>query len=206
MRWPGGVSGGRRADTSGPVRGAAAGPYAGSDGTRGRSVSGYYDDYRRSMKAWDYSAETLRHHLVSRNWMVGVEAWSGAVLNPVTYNLEQHDRLLMYLREERKLAPNTVCTAIKGLKSFLCWLRDGRGVLVALELRKLVTKPFDAPKLYLSAGDLEQLVAVLLPANLVATRDMFLFCCYTGLRYSDVVALHAGNLHVWDEGRLLRLI
>ena len=170
------------------------------------SVGGHYDDYRRSMKARDYSTETLRHYFVSRNWMVGFEEWSGAVLDPVTYNLEQHDRLLIYLREERKLAPSTVYTAIKDLKSFLRWLRDERGVPVALELCKLVTKPFDAPKLYLSAGDLEQLAAALLPANLVAMRDVFLFCCYTGLRYSGVVALHAGNLHAWDGGRLLRLI
>ena len=94
------------------------------------SVGGHYDDYRRSMKARDYSTETLRHHLVSRNWMVGFEEWSGAVRDPVTYNLEQHDRLLIYLREERKLAPNTVYTAIKDLKSFLRWLRDDRGVPV----------------------------------------------------------------------------
>ena len=170
------------------------------------SVRRPYDDYRRPMKARDYSAETLRHHLVSRNWMVGFEAWSGAVPDPATYDLEQHDRLLVYLREVRKLAPNTVYTAIKDLKSFLRWLRDERGVPIALELRKLVTKPFDAPKLYLSAGDLEQLAAAPLPANLVATRDVFLFCCYTGLRYSDVVALHAGNLHAWDGGRRLPLI
>ena len=69
-----------------------------------------------------------------------------------------------------------------------------------------MTKPFDAPKLYLSAGDLEQLAAALLPANLVATRDVFWFCCCTGLRYSDVVALHACNLHAWDGGRRLPLI
>ena len=169
------------------------------------SVSVHYDDYRWSMKARGYSAETLRHHLVSRDWMVGFEAWSCAVLDPVMYNLEQHDRLLVYLREERKLAPNTVYTAIRDLKSFLRWLRE-RGVPVGLELRKLVTKPFDAPKVYLSAGDLEQLAAAMLPANLAATRDVFLFCCYTGLRYSEVVALHAGNLHAWDGGRLLRLI
>ena len=53
------------------------------------------------------------------------------MLDPTTYDLEQHDRLLVYLWEVRKLAPNTVYTAIKDLKSFLRWLRDERGVLVA---------------------------------------------------------------------------
>lgn len=77
---------------------------------------------------------------------------------------------------------------------------------MAVELRKLVAKPSDSPKLYLSAADLAALAGALLPATLVPARDVFLFCCYTGLRYSDVVALHAGNLHAWDGGRRLPLI
>ena len=170
------------------------------------SVTVWYDDYRKSMLARGYAKETLRHHLVTRNWMVGFEKWAGVLLDPTTYNLELHDRLMVYLREERKLGPNSVATALKDLKAFLRWLRDEREVTLGLEIRKITIKGFDVPKLYLSAGDLEQLAAALLPANLVATRDAFLFCCYTGLRYSDVVALHAGNLHAWDGGRLLRLI
>ena len=37
------------------------------------SVSVWYDAYRRSMKTRGYAFETLRHHLVTRNWMVGFE-------------------------------------------------------------------------------------------------------------------------------------
>lgn len=166
------------------------------------SVSVWYDEYRLSMKARGYALETLRHNLVTRNWMVGFEQWSGQLLDPITYNLELHDRLLVYLRDTRKLAPNSVATAIKDLKTFLRWLRDERGVSVGLDIKKLVIKSFDAPKLYLSADDLNTLAAAMLPANLVPTRDIFLFCCYTGLRYSDVSGLHRGNLHAWDGGRL----
>ena len=117
-----------------------------------------------------------------------------------------HDKLLRYLRVTRKLAPNTVYTAIKDLKSFLRFLRDERGVPVSIELRKLVAKPVDSPKLYLSAVDMEKMATVMLPASLTPVRDVFLFCCYTGLRYSDVAALHLGNLHHWNGGRLLRLV
>ena len=48
------------------------------------SVSVWYDDYRLSMKARGYAFETLRHNLVTRNWMVGFEQWSGLLLDPVT--------------------------------------------------------------------------------------------------------------------------
>ena len=173
---------------------------------RQESVTVWYDEYRRSMLARGYARETLRHHLVTRNWMVGYEKWSGQLLDPTTYSLELHDGLMVYLRQERKLAPNSVATAVKDLKSFLRWLRDERAVTLGLDVRKLVTKSFDAPKLYLSAADMDALASAMLPANLVPTRDIFLFCCYTGLRYSDVSGLHAGNLSEWQGGRLLRLM
>jgi len=171
-----------------------------------QSVSVWYDEYRHSMKARGYAFETLRHHLVTRNWMLGFEKWAGVLLDPTTYTLELHDRLMVYLREQRRLAPNSVATAVKDLKSFLRWLRDERNVTLGLDVRKLVTKAFDAPKLYLSASDMEKLATTMLPSNLVPTRDIFLFCSYTGLRYSDVSGLHRGNLHEWDGGRLLRLM
>lgn len=170
------------------------------------SVTVWYDEYRRSMLARGYARETLRHHLVTRNWMVGYENWSKQLLDPTTYSLELHDGLMVYLREERKLAPNSVATAVKDLKSFLRWLRDERAVVLVLDVRKLVTKSFDAPKLYLSSADMDALAAAMLPASLVPTRDVFLFCCYTGLRYSDVSGLHPGHLHEWQGGRVLRLM
>ncbi|WP_216688825.1 hypothetical protein [Hymenobacter siberiensis] len=170
------------------------------------SVTVWYDDYRKSMLARGYAKETLRHHLVTRNWMVGFEKWAGVLLDPTTYSLELHDRLMVYLREERKLGPNSVATALKDLKAFLRWLRDERGVTLGLEIRKITIKGFDVPKLYLSAEDLGRMETAMLPANLVPTRDIFLFYCYTGLRYSDVSGLHRGNLHEWNGGRVLRLM
>ena len=63
-------------------------------------------------------------------------------------------------------------------------------------------------KVYLSAGDLDLLATALLPDWMMSVRDVFLFCCYTGLRYSDVAALHGGNLHQLgadsSSGRVLR--
>ena len=86
------------------------------------SVAVPYEQYREAMRARGYARETLRQHVVARNLLTGFEAHSGAVLDPVTYTLETHDRLLLYLRTVRKLAPNTVYTAVKDLKSFLRFL------------------------------------------------------------------------------------
>ncbi|TDN39259.1 hypothetical protein E4631_15695 [Hymenobacter sp. UV11] len=171
-----------------------------------QSVGVWYEQYRTALRARGYAKETLRQHVVARNWLVGFEQHSGAVLDPTTYDLARHDELLGYLREVRGLAPNTMYTAVKDLKSFLRFLRDERGVAVSVELCKLVAKPADSPKLYLSAADLELVATAMLPANLVPVRDVFLFCCYTGLRYSDVSALHPGNVREWQGGKVLQLV
>ncbi|WBO84502.1 site-specific integrase [Hymenobacter yonginensis] len=206
LKWWRGVRAAGQAPTVAGLKAALRPEREPANEARTRPVAVWYEEYRQSMRARGYSGETLRQHVVARNWFTGYEQWSGQLLDPASYNLAQHDALLGYLREVRKLAPNTLYTAVKDLKSFLRFLRDERGVAVGIELRKLVAKPADSPKLYLSAADLQALGAAMLPANLVATRDVFLFCCYTGLRYSDVVALHAGNVQEWSGGRVLRLV
>ena len=59
---------------------------------------------------------------------------------------------------------------------------------------KLKVEWEDIEKVWLTAAELTSLEKALLPANLVQVRDAFLFCCYTGLRYSDLAALHEGNV------------
>ena len=81
------------------------------------SVRVRYEEYMSAMRARGYAWETLRQHVVARSWFTGFEAYSGAVLDPVTYDRAPGE-LLSYLRTVRKLTPNTMYTAIKDLKSF----------------------------------------------------------------------------------------
>jgi len=68
---------------------------------------------------------------------------------------------------------------------------------------KLKVEWEDSEKVWLTAAELTRLETARLPANLEAVRDAFLFCCYTGLRYPDLAALHAGNVKEWDGGRIV---
>ena len=53
---------------------------------------------------------------------------------------------------------------------------------------------FDEP-LYLRPDELSRLESCYLPKHLVATRDVFIFCCFSGLRYSDVSQLRKAQVH-----------
>jgi hypothetical protein len=81
------------------------------------SVALRYEEYRGALRAWGYAKESLRQHIITRNWFAGFERYGRMVPDPVTYDLEMHDRLLIYLRVVRKLAPNSLYTAIKKLKA-----------------------------------------------------------------------------------------
>lgn len=80
------------------------------------------------------------------------------------------------------------------MKPFLGWARDERSQVLRIDSSKLAVEWEDVEKCWLTAAELASLEKALLPANLVQVRDAFLFCCYTGLRYSDLAALHEGNV------------
>ena len=80
---------------------------------------------------------------------------------------------------------------------------------MAVDPARIGVRAEETNVLYLAADELGTLASALLPATLAPVRDVFLFCCYTGLRYSDVQQLHGGNLADLPAsaggGRVLRL-
>ncbi|UOQ51760.1 site-specific integrase [Hymenobacter cellulosivorans] len=162
------------------------------------------NEFRAVLRGRGYMRETLRHYLVSNNWLRDFAEHRGRKLQAEAYTLQDHDALLHYLTLTRKLAPNSVYTLVKNLKALLKDLRDERGYKLSVDVRQIKATYAEVDKVYLTAAELTQLQTAVLPANLVPVRDVFLFC-YTGLRYSDVYDLHGGNVSGWDGGHVLRL-
>lgn len=171
-----------------------------------RSITVLNDEHREALRARGYADHTLRQRKMLGSWLAAFEQERGELLDPTTYDLATHDRVLHFLRFDRNLAQNTIASVVRGLKVLLRWCREERGMTVPVELRKLQGKHADVLKMWLTADDLAALASAVLPAHLVRVRDVLLFCCYTGLRYSDVWALQPGNLHEWNGGRVLRLV
>ncbi|WP_310398116.1 site-specific integrase [Hymenobacter sp.] len=171
-----------------------------------QSITVLNTEHREALRARGYANHTLRQRKMLCSWLSNYERDRGELLDPTTYDLATHDRVLHYLRFDRNLAQNTIASFVRGLKVFLRWCREERGMSVPVELRKLQGKHADVLKMWLSAEDLAALTTAMLPTHLTRVRDVLLFCCYTGLRYSDVWALQPGNLHEWDGARVLRLV
>ena len=110
------------------------------------------------------------------------------------------DKFDLYLRTERKLAPNTIVLYMSRLhtvinKAIAAGLITAdpfagyepprpeckRRYLTREELQRLMTTPLSVPRLYL-------------------VRDLFLFSCYTGISYGDMCRLTAAHLETAEDG------
>ncbi|MDE7451167.1 MAG: site-specific integrase [Alistipes sp.] len=110
------------------------------------------------------------------------------------------DKFDLYLRTERRLAPNTIVLYMSRLhtvinKAIAAGIITAdpfagyepprpeykRRYLTGEELQRLMTTPLHSPRLYL-------------------VRDLFLFSCYTGISYGDMCRLTAANLETAEDG------
>ena len=164
-----------------------------------------FDEYRTAQAARGMRFNTLKTLNTSRNLVAEFAAKLPKGLTLAAYDMAMHDRLLGFLRHDKKLAQNSIWKVVKHIKAMLAYLGKDRGLALAVEPKQLKAEWVDVEKVYLRVAELTALETAKLPAGLVRTRDAFLFCCYTGLRYSDLAELRAGNLHEWSGAQVLRL-
>lgn len=105
---------------------------------------------------------------------------------------------IIFLRDEKSMRNSTIEKQLGFLKWFLRWAdKKGYNKNKAYEFFK--TKLKGAPKtvIFLTKEELTKLTNYKIPDKkqyLERVRDVFLFSCYTGLRYSDVYNLRKNNV------------
>ena len=110
------------------------------------------------------------------------------------------DKFDLYLRTERRLAPNTIVLYMSRLHTV---------VNKAIAAGIITTDPFagyepprpEYKRRYLTGEELQRLMTTPLRSpRLYLVRDLFLFSCYTGISYGDMCRLTAANLEMADDG------
>jgi len=103
-----------------------------------------------------------------------------------------------YLRDEKDMRNSTIAKQISLLKWFLRWgLKKGHHNNNAIESFKPKLKTTQKKVIFLTWGELNKLRDYKIPASkqyLERVRDVFLFTCFTGLRYSDVYNLKTSDI------------
>jgi len=109
------------------------------------------------------------------------------------------------------LNPRTMKKRFDVLKSFFKWLLDYKiyiydDVLIKnKDLYDFRGKADDVKTFSLSIEDIERIKEIEFEENspLMKARDMFLFVCYTGVRFSDLISLQKSQITKLSDGTLL---
>lgn len=103
-----------------------------------------------------------------------------------------------YLRDKKSMRNSTIGKQMGFLRWFLRWrLKKGYNTNNAFDLFKPKLKTTTKKVIFLTWDELTQLRNYPIPATrqyLECVRDVFLFCCFTGLRYSDVYNLRRSDI------------
>lgn len=105
---------------------------------------------------------------------------------------------LDYLQEKKGMRNSTLCKMYGILLWFMKWaLNQGYHTNNAYDRFKPRYKKPEKPIVFLTIEELKKVAAIEIPTEkqyLERVRDVFFFCCWTGLRHSDVYNLRKSNI------------
>lgn len=110
------------------------------------------------------------------------------------------DKFDLYLRTERKLAPNTIVLYMSRLHTVIN-KAIAAGIITADPFAGYEPSRPERKRRYLTREELQRLMTTPLSVpRLYLVRDLFLFSCYTGISYGDMCQLTTANLETAEDG------
>lgn len=110
------------------------------------------------------------------------------------------DKIDLYLRTERKLAPNTIVLYMSRLHTVIN-KAIAAGIITADPFAGYEPPRPEHKRRYLTKEELKRLMTTpLFVPRLYLVRDLFLFSCYTGISYGDICRLTTANLETAEDG------
>lgn len=141
---------------------------------------------------WTYSTfekfASVKNHLIKFSTKLSFDLFDEKGLNDY----------VIFLRDVEQMRNSTIGKQIGFLKWFLRWSKQkGYNKNLAFETFKPKLKSTPKKVIFLTPEELKKLREYKLPETkqyLERVRDVFIFCCYSSLRYSDVNNLRRSNV------------
>ena len=176
----------------------------------------YMDEFiREESRLKEWSLETLKMVKSFKNHLLKFKKTAGLDF----YDKNGLDKFITYLRSDCGLEENSVQKQYKNLTWFLRWaIRKGYTQIRDVESYEPVFKTVKKPVIFLTKEELDKLYKLEIPASgtvlklkthegreyektvmdsaaMSKARDLFCFCAFTSLRYSDVVEVRKTDIH-----------
>lgn len=175
----------------------------------------YMDEFiREESRLKEWSLETLKMVKSFKNHLLKFKKTAGLDF----YDKNGLDKFITYLRSDCGLEENSVQKQYKNLTWFLRWaIRKGYTQVRDVETYDPVFKTVKKPVIFLTKEELDTLYKLEIPASgtvlklktyegreyektvmdsaaMSKARDLFCFCAFTSLRYSDVVEVRKTDI------------
>ncbi|MBO7323861.1 MAG: site-specific integrase, partial [Bacteroidales bacterium] len=161
---------------------------------------------QRSKRFLQYAQHCLEDSLwkesTKQNRRVTLSYWEKKMGDTSFFDIEERDikRFLRYLKEDKLLSTNTIAKHLRHLKIFANMaVRDDLWPRKENPFERIHIKIENSPRPHLEQSELIKLESLASKERL-PWLDAFLFCVYSGLRYSDFISLSDSNLHYENTG------
>ncbi|MGZ8890811.1 MAG: site-specific integrase [Nitrososphaeraceae archaeon] len=158
------------------------------------TIYDYYEKWIESCKKFKTSSTIT----VYRSTLKHLKGFAQSGPYRIDFELLDHnfyERFCHYLLSDLDQNNNTIGKYIKTLKTFLTWAYDS-GINRKQDYKRWKVLRHDIEVVYLTRNEINSLISLDLAFNpwLEETRDIFIFECETGLRFSDLKALRKENI------------
>lgn len=161
-----------------------------------------FQEYLNVIKATS-AKRTIMNKTTVLNFMIEFQTYLKTELYLSSFDKGLFEELRSYAYEEKKIGANYFAKINATIKTFLQWAYE-KGLHDSLAFKKFSAPERETEVIYLTSDELRALVNYKFNSKrLEHVRDVYCFCCFTGLRISD--AQNLKTTHIQD-GQIVKSI
>lgn len=157
-----------------------------------------FDEYIR-IQTTSVSPGTIKKYKVIKNHLLSFQTKKKYKITFESMTMSFRDSFMFYLLNDKEMLDSSAHKVIKFVKAFLSWSGD-RKYHKNFEFKIWKGKEYKSEIITLTEEELKALKCLdIQDEKLDRVRDLFLFQCYTGVRYSDLKKINWDNIKgdVW---------
>ena len=162
----------------------------------------YLNDFEKNRVGKDRKASTLENYRKQYRRLAAFLQYEYKVEDIPFRELKREfiEKYVVYLSTVRGMLPGTLPNAIKKLK-LMTYTAFKNGWIASDPFAGFRVAAKSRDRRFLSESELQAVMDVQVPNYKTAiVRDIFVFCCFTGLAYVDVQKLSHDDIHTDDRG------
>lgn len=152
-----------------------------------------FDEYLETIRP-SSAKRTIMGKTTVRNFLKDFQVAKGLELHLSDFDSSFFEQLRSYAYDEKKIGANYFAKIIATLKTFLHWALD-KGHTTNQAFKKFSAPEKETEIIYLTTDELKKIYRHPFKSNRLAhVRDTYCFCCFTGLRISDIRDLQSSHI------------